>query len=449
MRQVTAYLGLGANEGDREANIGNALERLGNVPGVRVLRVSTLRPSAFRGEGPAQGEFLNGVAEVATTMPAAARLSVCKQLELAAGRELSAPPNHPRPLDLDLLVYGEERIDSAQLKVPHPRLWERPFVTEPLRELGVDPDRLPRWEPLRLIRQAEELASCCSAYWVEGLSVGFVPTMGALHAGHESLLEIAHRECDRVLASVFVNPLQFGPSEDFAAYPRDLDEDLRICERRGVDLVFAPAVTDMYPDGFCSNVSVGEEARSMEGAVRNQHFEGVATVVARLFALIRPHRAYFGRKDAQQVAVLRRMNQDLGFPTKVVECPIVREDDGLALSSRNAYLDAEDRRVSVVLYRALQAARAAFAAGERDRDRLLTVAGEILAAEPRAALDYLELRREGDLAELPAGPVAGGRMLVAAKFVGGKQPVRLLDNLSLDERSEPPVGATTDLESAP
>ncbi|MEC7583650.1 MAG: pantoate--beta-alanine ligase [Planctomycetota bacterium] len=449
MRQVTAYLGVGANEGDREANIHSALERLGSVPGVRVLRVSTLRPSEFMGQGPAQAEFLNGVAEVATTLPAAALLAVCKQLELAAGRDLSGPPNHPRPLDLDLLLYGEEQIDSADLVVPHPRLWDRPFVVEPLRELGVDPDQLSRPETLRVVRHAEELVRCCSAWWVEGLSVGFVPTMGALHAGHESLLEMARRECDRVLASIFVNPLQFGPSEDFDAYPRDLDEDLRICEQRGVDVVFAPAVTDMYPEGFCSNVAVGDEAQTMEGAVRDGHFEGVATVVARLFALARPHRAYFGRKDAQQVAVLRRMNQDLGFPTKVVECPIVREDDGLALSSRNVYLSAEDRAASLVLYRSLTAARAAFAAGERDRDRLLAVAREVLASEPRAALDYLELRREGDLAELPPGQISSGRMLIAAKFVGGKQPVRLLDNLSLDERNEPPVGAVADLESAP
>ena len=246
-----------------------------------------------------------------------------------------------------------------------------------------------------------------------------------------------------MVATVFVNPLQFGPGEDFEAYPRDFDQDMRVCARQGVDIVFAPSAGDMYPPGFCSNVAVGVEARSMEGEVRRNHFEGVATVVARLLALCRPHRAYLGSKDAQQLVVLRRMSQDLGFPTRIVECPIVRDKDGLALSTRNDYLDAADRRASTVLYRALSAARQAFGAGERDRDSLLQVARQILAAEPRAALDYLELRREGDLAELPAGPISSGRMLVAAKFVGGQQPVRLLDNLSLDDCTEPPVGSAS------
>jgi pantoate--beta-alanine ligase len=433
MREVLAYLGLGANEGDRERNIRGALERLGALPGVRVLRCSRLLPSEPLGGGPPQGQFLNGVAELATALPPHALLAVCKALEAAAGRRLPAPRNQPRPLDLDLLLWGRESIDTRELVLPHPRMFERPFVLEPLRELGVDLSLWPRPEPARIVRETAAFAALC-AQWIEGgCTVGLVPTMGALHRGHQSLLRIARGECDRVAATIFVNPLQFAAGEDFAAYPRDLERDRALCAEAGADAIFAPEPAQMYGPGFCSNVAVGAQALGMEGAIRPTHFTGVATVVARLFALARPHRAYFGRKDAQQVAVIRQLVQDLGFPLRLVECPIVRETDGLALSSRNVYLGAEDRKAAPVLYRALRTAQQAFAGGERDRDRLLAAARAVIGREPRAQLDYLELRSEGDLRPLPPGPVAAGRMLVAARFAGGARPVRLLDNLSLPE----------------
>jgi pantoate--beta-alanine ligase len=438
MGEVTAYLGLGANEGDREASIRTALEGLARVPGVRVLRVSALRASAHAGGGPPQPEYLNGVAEVATVLPPHALLAVCKALEAAAGRRLPAPRNQPRPLDLDLLLYGRERVDSRDLEVPHPRLLERPFVVEPLRELGVDAAVVAQLLPVRprLLRTAAEFSAVC-AEWREGQAmVGLVPTMGALHRGHQSLCERARAECDRVAATIFVNPKQFAAGEDLAAYPRDLDGDLRQCAAAGVDVVFAPTPEEMYAPGFCSNVAVGVEAETMEGALRPTHFQGVATVVARLFALSNAHRAYFGRKDAQQVAVVRRMARDLGFAVRIVECPIVREADGLAMSSRNVYLGAADRQAATVLYRALRTAQQAFRGGRRDRDQLIEAAAAIVRSERRAALDYLELRSEGDLRPLPPGPVAGGRMLVAARFVDGGRPVRLLDNMALDEAPE-------------
>jgi pantoate--beta-alanine ligase len=255
--------------------------------------------------------------------------------------------------------------------------------------------------------------------------------MGSLHAGHASLIERARRECDRVLATVFVNPLQFGEGEDLAAYPRDLDGDLRICGRAGADAVFAPAATSMYGEGFCSAVGVGREAVGMEGEQREGHFGGVATVVARLFAMARPQRAYFGEKDAQQIAVVRRMTRDLGFPVAVVACPIVREPDGLAMSSRNVYLGPEDRRAATVLVRALRSAREQFGRGLRDRDQLIAHARAVLASEPRCHVDYVELRREGDLFPTAPGDVDGGRLLVAGRFFDGAVPVRLLDNLTL------------------
>jgi pantoate--beta-alanine ligase len=244
-------------------------------------------------------------------------------------------------------------------------------------------------------------------------------------------MQIARAECDRVLATIFVNPLQFGPGEDFAAYPRDLAGDLAVCRAAGADAVFAPAVAAMYDPQFCSHVAVGAAAQGMEGALRPGHFAGVATVVARLFALARAHRGYFGEKDAQQLAVIRRMTRDLGFPIRIVACPIVREPDGLAMSSRNVYLGLDDRRAATVLHRALRSACEQFQRGEQDRDRLVARVRAVLATEPRAAVDYVELRAADDLAELPPGRIEGGRILVAAKFVDGKRPVRLLDNMVL------------------
>jgi pantoate--beta-alanine ligase len=433
---TTVWLGLGSNQGDRRAHLLAALAALRGVPGVEVVRVSPFHDSEFVGEGPPQPLFLNGVAELRTTLPPAALLAVGKELERRAGRSPTSPRNSPRPLDLDLLFYGDLRLDSRDLVLPHPRWHLREFVQRPLRELGVDTAALPRWERPEVLADPGSFAARCTAWLAGGCSIGLVPTMGSLHAGHASLLAAARAQNDRVAATIFVNPLQFGPHEDFAAYPRSLEADVALCRAAGADLVFAPEVGAMFDAGFCSHVGVGAAAEGMEGALRPGHFAGVATVVARLFALARPTRAYFGEKDAQQLAVVRRLVHDLGFPLQIVPCPIVRDPDGLALSSRNVYLGPEDRAASLVLVRALRAALAAFRAGERDRERLLQAARAVLASEPRAELDYLELRAEPDLAPLPPGPVAGGRLLVAARFAGGRRPVRLLDNLSLTASRE-------------
>lgn len=431
MPPTLAYVALGSNLGDREAQLRSALHRLAQVPGVEVLRCSSLRVTAPVGGGPPQDDFLNGVAELRTRLPPVALFAVLQELERAAGRTLPAPRLQPRPLDLDLVLYGDHRVDRRDLVVPHPRWHEREFVTTPLRELGLDLERLPRAIPAEVIESPAALAARCATWLAGDCVVGLVPTMGSLHAGHESLMAAARAECDRVVVSVFVNPLQFGPGEDFAAYPRDLQGDVARCRAQGVDVVFAPEAGQMYDPDFCSHVAVGREAEGMEGAVRPGHFAGVATVVARLFALARPHRAYFGEKDAQQLAVVRRMTRDLGFPLQVVPCPIVREADGLAMSSRNVYLSPPDRQASTVLVRALQSACEQFRRGERDRDRLVARVRAVLATEPRAVVDYVELRRDGDLAALPPGPVDGGRLLVAARFAGGARPVRLLDNMVL------------------
>ena len=430
---TTAYLGLGSNEGDREAAIRAGLAGLEATPGVAVLRVSQLTESELHGDGPPQGPFLNGVAELASSLPAQALLGVLQALEVAAGRSLPAPRGHPRPLDLDLLAYGDAVIDLRGLRVPHPRWHEREFVLGPLRELGVDTSGWHRWQQPEVFDDPAAFSACCARWRAGGCEIGLVPTMGALHAGHRSLIERARAECDRVVVTVFVNPLQFGQGEDLTSYPRFLARDVELCRDAGVDVVFAPADGAMYGEDFCSLVAVGRAAETMEGAVRPDHFTGVATVVVKLLAMSGPQRAYFGEKDAQQLAVIRRACRDLGFPIEIVGCPIVRESDGLALSSRNVYLGPEDRAAATVLFRALGAARQAFRDGERDRDALIGLVADLMRREPHVAVDYVELRREGGLEPLPPGPVDSGRLLVAARFAGDGRPVRLIDNMSLVE----------------
>jgi pantoate--beta-alanine ligase len=256
--------------------------------------------------------------------------------------------------------------------------------------------------------------------------LGLVPTMGALHAGHLSLVTRARSENEQVAVSIFVNAAQFGPSEDLAAYPRTLDSDLGLLTSLGVDVVWAPSPGDVYPPGFQTWITVDELSGPLEGARRPGHFRGVATVVAKLLNVFEPARAYFGQKDAQQVAVIRRMVLDLAFPVDVVVCPTVREKDGLALSSRNVYLDLDERRAAPVIYRALSAARAAFDSGERDAGRLRAILTETLAGEPRVRAEYLSIADASTLAEL--GRVDGAALVSLAARIG---KTRLIDNVVL------------------
>lgn len=263
-----------------------------------------------------------------------------------------------------------------------------------------------------------------------GDTVGFVPTMGYLHDGHASLMSAADADHPIVAASIFVNPLQFAATEDLSTYPRDLDRDLAICEERGVEHVLVPSVDEMYPGGpVLTTVSVAEITRRFEGASRPEHFAGVATVVAKLFSIVGPCAAYFGDKDYQQLAVVRRMTSDLSMPVRVVGCAIVREADGLAMSSRNVYLTEAQRKAATVLHRALSAARADAEAGERNPEALRAAMAGAVAAEPEARLDYADVV-DADTLE-PAASVGGTqRLLIAAHF--GK--TRLLDNLALEVR---------------
>ena len=264
----------------------------------------------------------------------------------------------------------------------------------------------------------------------EGRVIGLVPTMGALHAGHLSLIERARRECSPVIASIFVNPKQFGPNEDFSKYPRTFESDSEKLERAGVDSLFAPESPEIYPNGFSTYVNVDGLSDRLEGRSRPGHFRGVATVVMKLLQIVQPNFAYFGRKDAQQSRLIMQMTRDLNLDTEIVVCPPVRERDGLALSSRNVYLSAEERKAATVLFRALEAAKSELAAGVRDGLQLRDVLQRTLDAERHARVDYAEIV-DAESFE-PIVRVNRPFYVLLAVFIG---KTRLIDNLYVEPKS--------------
>jgi len=265
-----------------------------------------------------------------------------------------------------------------------------------------------------------------------GKSVGFVPTMGYLHEGHLSLARAAREECGFVVMSVFVNPAQFGPGEDLERYPRDLDRDKRLAEEAGVDAIFAPAVSEMYPEGFSTFVDVDASlTRGLCGARRPGHFRGVATVVAKLFNIVEPDKSYFGQKDAQQAVVIKRMVRDLALPVTVRVMPIVREEDGLAMSSRNSYLSAEERERSLSIPRSLRRADEIITSGERSSDRVREAMLEVLAENGGVKVDYVEIVDAENLEQVDR--IKDKTLIAVAAFVGG---TRLIDNVILENADQ-------------
>lgn len=282
---------------------------------------------------------------------------------------------------------------------------------------------------MRVLRTIPEVRAAVREARSAGASVGLVPTMGAFHEGHLSLMRAARRDHDQVVVSLFVNPTQFAATEDLGAYPRTEARDLELADGAGADAVFAPTADEMYPRGFATSIHIDGITEVLCGASRGaSHFDGVATVVAKLFQIVAPDAAYFGQKDAQQVLVIRRLVRDLDMPVRIVACPIVREPDGLAMSSRNAYLDPESRQRATALSRALDAAERAVAAGRTEASDVLAAARSVL---DEAGIDpeYLELRSPDDLAELTT--VSGPSLLAVAAQVG---PARLIDNRTLGGR---------------
>jgi pantoate--beta-alanine ligase len=288
------------------------------------------------------------------------------------------------------------------------------------------PTVTPAHRVLKVCTTIEETRTCSRSARSSGRRVGLVPTMGALHEGHLSLVRAAKAQSDFVIVSIFVNPLQFGPKEDLSKYPRTFDQDRSLLEREGNDLIFAPSEAEMYPGDAVSFVEVEGLSERLDGQSRPGHFRGVTTVVSKLFHIVEPDKAFFGQKDAAQVAIVKRMVRDLDMPVEIVVCPIVREADGLALSSRNTYLSPEQREQALVLSRALRHVQELFAQGERQASHLVEAGTQAFAEEPAVGLDYLSVVDPNSLE--PVDQAAPGTLVAVAAYVG---TTRLIDNLIL------------------
>ena len=276
---------------------------------------------------------------------------------------------------------------------------------------------------MKIVSTVEEVRKQIKEWKMQGQSIGFVPTMGYLHEGHKSLMDCARKENDRVVVSIFVNPMQFGPAEDLADYPRDLEHDTKICESAGTDLIFHPEPEEMYDGDFCSFVDMSVLTEGLCGKTRPVHFRGVCTVVTTLFNIVTPDRAYFGQKDGQQLAVIRRMVRDLNMDICIVGCPIVREEDGLAKSSRNTYLSPEERKAALVLSQAVRLG-AELAKTEKDAKKVVLAMKDKIQTEPLARIDYVEA--VDALSMQPVKTLEGGCMLAMAVYIG---KTRLIDNV--------------------
>jgi pantoate--beta-alanine ligase len=279
---------------------------------------------------------------------------------------------------------------------------------------------------MKILSSAAQMTAFSRAAQRERKRVGFVPTMGALHEGHLSLVRAARAQCDVVVVSIFVNPTQFGPNEDLTKYPRTFDQDKAMLEREGVDCIFYPSVEEMYPTGAATWVTVEGLSEKLDGRSRPGHFRGVTTVVSKLFNIVQPHAAFFGQKDAAQVAIIRKMVRDLNFSVQIVVCPIVRESDGLAMSSRNAYMNLQERKQALVLSRSMKRVQSLVEQDERSADKLIAAGKQVVEEEPAVRLDYFEIVNPDTLD--PVKDVANGALVAVAAYVG---PTRLIDNLLL------------------
>lgn len=280
---------------------------------------------------------------------------------------------------------------------------------------------------MQITGKISEVRSQVKEWKKEGLTVGFVPTMGYLHEGHGSLMKCARNQCDKVVASIFVNPMQFGANEDLDSYPRDLEADAKLCESIGVDLIFHPEVEEMYADGFCSFVDMNGLTKELCGKSRPIHFRGVCTVVSKLFNIVTPDKAFFGQKDAQQLAVIRRMVRDLNMDVEIVGCPIIREEDGLAKSSRNTYLNEEERKAALILSQTIRLGENLVKEGVKDAGELVAAMKANIEKEPMAKIDYVEAVSMDNIEKVDT--IEANTLVALAVYIG---KTRLIDNFIVE-----------------
>jgi pantoate--beta-alanine ligase len=436
---VRCLIALGSNQGDRAQNLLQAMDLLRVEPEISLQRISSFHLTSPVGGPPDQDAYFNAAAVIETELSPAELLRALVAIEQKLGRVRNERWG-PRTIDLDVLLYGHAVVETAEIVVPHPRMHERRFVLAPAAEIAADcfhpvlrqtvdemlsalPAAASSQPTLRVFTSPAAIQGEVLDLRRQGKRIGFVPTMGALHAGHISLVERARESADVVVASIFVNPTQFGPQEDLQKYPRTLDDDLRGLSAAGCELVFLPSAAEIYPPGFSMYVDPPAVAQPLEGVCRPGHFRGVATVVLKLFHIVPAHVACFGQKDYQQLQVIKRMVEDLAIPIEILGCPTVREADGLAMSSRNRYLSAAERQQALSLSRALTQAEQMVQGGERNAKSIAAAMKETLHKAGIEKIDYAVVADPETLVELST--IERSAVALIAAHVGS---TRLIDN---------------------
>lgn len=426
-----AYIALGSNIAPRRSFINSAIRKIGQQRDIILKRCSSIYDTYPVGES-LRERFLNSVVEIETNLKPQELLTRLLGIEKSLGR-IRVGKNSPRRIDLDILLYDNLIVKEKNLTIPHPRMHNRDFVMFGMNEIApmvIHPilkkriSEIYNGRPMKVIRNPEETYKYINSLKNEGKQIGFVPTMGYLHEGHLSLIRKARRENDIVVISIFVNPTQFGPHEDFKRYPRDFRRDKTLAKKEGVDVIFYPNVKDMYASDHSTYVDVEKISESLCGRFRVGHFRGVATVVTKLFNIVPADNAYFGQKDAQQAFIIKRMVRDLKFPVKIKILPIIREKDGLAMSSRNTYLNERERREATVLYKSLLLAKDLIKKGERKADKIIKCMKDLIKSRSSARIEYISIV---DTEELKDIKNIGGKVLIALAAYFGK--TRLIDNV--------------------
>ncbi len=419
---VDCYIGLGSNLGQRGENIKRALIYLAALPRTRVEKVSRIYETIPVQCPQGSPAFLNVAAKIKTGLSAQVLLKEFKNIEASLGR-IPGPKNSPRSIDLDILFFGNQKINSDKLVIPHLNLEERDFVLRPLKEIA--PEIIKRLsKKMKICKNIGELRGLLFKEKIRSKKIGFVPTMGCLHQGHLSLVRQAKKENDICVVSIFVNPAQFGKNEDFKKYPRGLEVDSILARSAGCDYLFVPEAGSIYPVNYSTYITMPDFESKFCGKTRPGHFKGVLTVVAKLFNIIGPDTAYFGEKDYQQAFMVSKMVEDLNLPLKIKVMPIVREPDGLAMSSRNVYLNRRERIDARVLCQSLQKAKKMILSGQNRSDKIIIEIKKEILRKESARIDYVEIVDAQTLE--PKKYIEGKVAILLAVWIG---KTRLIDNM--------------------
>ncbi len=426
-----AYIALGSNIAPRRFFINSAAKKIAREKEIILKRRSSIYDTYPVG-GPPQERFLNSVVEIETSLSPSKLLLRLLRIEKSLGR-IRLGKNRPRTIDLDILLYDNSIIRDNNIIVPHPRMHKRDFIMFGMNEisptaihpvLNMTVGDIHNRREMKIIRNPKEAYNYICGVKRKGRRIGFVPTMGYLHEGHLSLIRKARRENDIVVISIFVNPAQFGPREDYSRYPRDLKRDKALAKRVGADIIFYPDLKSIYAPDHSTYVSVEDISKNLCGFLRPGHFRGVATVITKMFNIIPADNAYFGQKDAQQAFIIKRMTRDLNIPVKIKILPIVREKDGLAMSSRNTYLSKSQRREAIALFKSLLLAKDLIKKGERKADKIIKRMKDLISKKSSARIEYISIVDTDELKDIKT---LRGKVLIAIAARFGK--TGLIDNI--------------------